>query len=171
MKKFFGACLLLLFSLAGCTLFEAPEGTAELSESSVHTRTERPTASEEVVYCSADVKISNTSDKTIYGCTVTAVATSDTGIEHYVTLSYDVNIPPYQSIYVTIEWSLVRQIDTKTKVVSETSSHIPGSSVTSSTSSSSSSTSTTSTTASVTDSNEEKDWNKSSVRIVDYFFN
>ena len=109
--------------------------------------------------------------QTIYGCTVTAVATSDTGIEHYVTLSYDVNIPPYQSIYVTVERNLVRQIDTKTKVVSETSSHIPGSSVTSSTSSSSSSTSTTSTTASVTDSNEEKDWNKSSVRIVDYFFN
>ena len=164
MKKFFGACLLLLFSLAGCTLFEAPEGTAELSESSVHTRTERPTASEEVVYCSADVKISNTSDKTIYGCTVTAVATSDTGIEHYVTLSYDVNIPPSQSIYVTIEWSLVRQIATTTNTVTT------GSASGSETSSSSSSTSTVTTSVETAGSNEETDWDKSSIRIVDCFF-
>ena len=156
---------MLLFSLAGCTLFEAPEGTAELSESSVHTRTERPTASEEVVYCSADVKISNTSDKTIYGCTVTAVATSDTGIEHYVTLSYDVNIPPYQSIYVTVEWSLVRQIATKTKTV--TIGSVSGSE----SGSSSDSTATTTTLVETAESNDETDWDKNSIRIVDCFFN
>lgn len=164
MKKFFGVCLLLLFSLAGCTMLNAPEGTAELSESSVHTRTERPTASEEVVYCSADVKISNTSDKTIYGCTVTAVATSDTGIEHYVTLSYDVNIPPSQSVYVTIEWSLVRQIETKTKTV--TIGSVSGSE----SGSSSDSTATTTTLVETAGSNEETDWDKSSIRIVDCFF-
>ena len=164
MKKFFGACLLLLFSLAGCTMLNAPEGTAEISEPTVRTRIERPTASEEVVYCSADVKISNTSDKTIYGCTVTAVAKSDTGIEHYISLSYDVNIPPSQSIYVTIEWSLVRQIATKTKTV--TIGSVSGSE----SGSSSDSTATTTTLVETAESNDETDWDRSSIRIVDCFF-
>lgn len=165
MKKFFGACLLLLLTLTGCTMFEAPEGTAEISEPTVRTRTERPTASEEVVYCSADVKITNTSDKTIYGCTVTAVATSDTGIEHYVTLSYDVSIPPSQSIFVTMEWSLVRHIETSTKTV--TSGSVGGSDL----SSLSNTTSTVTTSAKISDSNDEKSWDKNSLRIVDCFFN
>ena len=163
MKKIWMLGLALL--MCGCTLLEAPEGTAELSEGSICTRTERPTASEEVVYCSADVKISNTGDKTIYGCTVTAVAKSDTGIEHYVSLSYDVNIPPSQSVYVTMEWSLVRQIETKTKTV--TIGSVSGSE----SGSSSDSTATTTTLVETAGSNDETDWDRSSIRIVDCFFN
>ncbi|MBP5174420.1 MAG: hypothetical protein ILP07_00715 [Treponema sp.] len=164
MKKLFGLILSLLFLQTSCTFFNAPEGIVELRETSVHTRTERPTASEEIVYCSADVKITNTGDKTIYNCTITAVATSDKGIEHYISLNYDVNIPPSQSLYVTVEWSLVRQIDTSTET--STSGHSSGSE----TSSSSSSTSTTTTKTTVISTNEETGWNKSSIKILDYYF-
>ena len=167
MKKLlesFGTTLLLLLLLSSCTFFSAPEGIAELSETSVHTRTERPTASEEVVYCSTDVKITNTGDKTIYNCTITAVATSDKGIEHYISLNYDVNIPPSQSLYVTVEWSLVRQIDTTTETKS--SGHSSGSE----SSSSSSSTSTTTTKTSVVSTNDETNWKKDSIRIIDCYF-
>ena len=75
MKKFAG--FVLLFLLTGCSLFDLPEGEVELSQNSIHTRIERPTANEEIVYCSADIKITNTSDRTIYSCTINAVATSD----------------------------------------------------------------------------------------------
>ncbi|MBO7639069.1 MAG: hypothetical protein J6S91_08850 [Treponema sp.] len=115
--------LMLLFVLSGCTMFDAPEGNAELTRSSIHTRVERPTANEEIVYCSCDVKITNTGERTIYGFTITAVATSDKGVEHYITTSYEVTIPPSQSIYVTLEWSLVRQIESSSVTVSETQSN------------------------------------------------
>ena len=158
MKKLWGICL--VFLLAGCTMLDDPEGTVTLSQPSVHTRTERPTASEEIVYCSADVKITNTGDKTIYGCTINAVATSDKGIEHYISLSYDVLIPPSESLYVTIEWSLVRQIDTTTKTATESK----GSGT------SGSSTSTTTTKATATGANDETGWDKDSLRVIDYYF-
>ncbi len=121
MKRFIGL-IILIFAITGCTYFDDPEGIAELSVNSIHTRTERPSANEEVVYCSADVKITNVSDRTIYNCTVNAVATSDKGIDHYISLNYDVNIPPYKSLYLNIEWSLVRQIETSSVTVSESSS-------------------------------------------------
>lgn len=79
-------------------------------------------------------------------------------------LNYDVNIPPSQSLYVTVEWSLVRQIDTSTET--STSGHSSGSE----TSSSSSSTSTTTTKTTVISTNEETGWNKSSIKILDYYF-
>lgn len=170
MKKFLGLPLLLL--LVGCSLLEQPEGIAELSETSVSTRIERPTTTEEIVYCTADVKITNTSDKTIYNCTVTAVAKSDKGIEHYVSLNYDVNIPPSQSIYVTLEWTLKRPIKTTTK----TNSH----SDTSGTSSGGSGYSTNESTTTSTSTSKpevtlieygETDWNKNSITILDYYFN
>ncbi len=121
MKKFFEmiAALLILGSLlASCSLFEAPDGTVEIETSSVRTRIERTSTSEETVYCSVDVKIINTSDRTIYNCAINAVATSDEGIDHYISLSYDVNIPPSQSLFVNVEWSLVRQVETSTEVTS-----------------------------------------------------
>ena len=121
MKKFFEmiAALLILGSLlASCSLFEAPDGTVEIETSSVRTRIERTSTSEETVYCSVDVKITNTSDRTIYNCAINAVATSDEGIDHYISLSYDVNIPPSQSLFVNVEWSLVRQVETSTEVTS-----------------------------------------------------
>ena len=117
-KMFFG--MLLSFVLAGCSMFDAPEGTAVLAGNSVCTRTERPTASEEIVYCSCDVMVTNTCDRTIYGFTLTAVAASDKGVEHYISSSYEVTIPPYQSVYVTVEWTLVRQIETSSVTVSGT---------------------------------------------------
>ncbi len=121
MKKIFEMIATLLIwalLLAGCSLLEAPDGTVEIETSSVRTRTERTSTSEETVYCSVDVKITNTSDRTIYNCAINAVATSDEGIDHYISLSYDVNIPPSQSLFVNVEWSLVRQVETSTEVTS-----------------------------------------------------
>ncbi len=151
MKKVWGILLTVL--VTGCTLFEQPEGTVELEMGSVHTRIEQPTATEDIVYCTVDLKITNTGNKTIYNCTVSAIAKSDKDIEHYISLSYDVNIPPSQSVYVTAEWSLVRKIRTTT-----------------STSSGSSSSSTTSTPTVLT-TNDETNWKKDSLRIINYFFN
>lgn len=169
MKKLLGLCLFVL--LAGCTLFDPPEGTAELSRSSVSTRIERPTTTEEIVYCNADVKVTNTSDKTIYKCTITAVAKSDKGIDHYVSLSYDVNIPPSQSVYITLEWSLVRQIDTAnvTTTHSETHGTSNGSSLSSSSQSTTDSTGTTVPVVTV-NPNGETAWDVNSVELIDCFF-
>lgn len=225
--KIAGFALALLFS--GCKFFDSPEGVVELVPSSVHTRSEISSATEEVVYCSADVKITNTGSSTIYDCTLSAVATSDKGIQHFVSMHYDVNIPPSQSLFITLEWKLVKKIETITQTstsgnISEntsgsTSDHT-SSSTTESTSgstnsnansetngsasssssnstsestnngtsnsstnstggsTSSSSSTSTSTTDSITtttvkpsDTNEESDWDKSSVKILDYFFN
>ncbi len=121
MKKIFFAITMIVL-VAGCSMLEPPEGVAELSVSSVRTRTERTSSEEETVYCSADMKITNTGSRTIYCCTVNAVAASDTGIEHYISLSYDVSIPPSQSVYVTVEWSLVRQVETVSETVTESNS-------------------------------------------------
>ncbi|MBO7637801.1 MAG: hypothetical protein J6S91_02385 [Treponema sp.] len=112
----------LLFLMAGCTLFDAPEGTVEVELGSVHTRIEQPTATEEIVYCSADLKITNIGNKTIYNCTISAVAKSDKDIEHFISFTRDVNIPPSQSIYLTAEWTLIRKIGASTETVSGTSS-------------------------------------------------
>lgn len=147
----------LLFLMAGCTLFDAPEGTVEVELGSVHTRIEQPTATEEIVYCSADLKITNTGNKTIYNCTVSVTAKSDKDIEHFISLSYDVNIPPSQSVYVTAEWSLIRKVSTKT--------------TTSTSGSSTSSTSNTTSTTTTSTLNEETEWKKDSIKIVSYFFN
>ena len=75
------------------------------------------------------------------------------------------NIPPSQSVYVTMEWSLVRQIETKTKTV--TIGSVSGSE----SGSSSDSTATTTTLVETAGSNDETDWDRSSIRIVDCFFN
>ena len=114
-----GLCFLLF--LTGCSLFDAPEGTVEIEMGSVHTRVEQPTATEEIVYCSADLKITNIGNKTIYNCTVSAVAKSDRDIEHYISFTRDVTIPPSQSIYLTAEWTLVRKLGVTTETVTGTS--------------------------------------------------
>ena len=119
MKKIFG--IVLVFLLTGCTFFEEPEGTVQVETGSVHTRIEKVSTTEEIVYCTADLKITNTGDKTIYNCTISAVVKSDKDIEHYISLNYDVNIPPSQSVYVTAEWNLVRHIETITEIISSTS--------------------------------------------------
>ncbi len=170
MKKFLG--LSLLFLLAGCSLLEPPEGVAELSEASVSTRIERPTTTEEIVYCSADVKITNTSDKTIYNCTITASAKTDLGVEHFISLDYDVNIPPSQSIYVTLEWTLKRPIKTtnKTESDSKTDGTSLGDSGYSTNHSTTTSTSTSKPEVTLIEYGE-KDWDKTSVTLLDYYFN
>ncbi len=157
--------ILLLFGLTGCSIFGTPEGLVELSPRSIHIRSEKASASEEIVYCCADVKVTNQGNKTIYDCTVSAVATSDAGIEHYISMHCDVNIPPSQSIYLKIEWQLVKKIETIIKEETETTANG------SSTSSSSSSTTTSTTTTETSDSTEESSWDKDSVKILDYFFN
>lgn len=169
MKKIFG--LTLVFLLVSCSLSETPDGVAELSDYSVSTRIERPTTTEEIVYCNADVKVTNTSDKPIYSCTITAVAKSNLGIEHYISLNYDVNIPPSQSIYLTLEWSLVRQIETanESSSVGYTSGDSYGSGFSSTSHSTTDTTGTSETVVSVVP-NGETDWDKSSVTILDYFF-
>lgn len=151
MRKILG--IFLVFLVTGCSFFEQPEGTVELEMGSVHTRIEQPTATEEIVYCTVDLKITNTGDKTIYNCTISATAKSDKDIEHFISLNYDVNIPPSQSIYVTAEWSLIRKVKTTTT----TSSGISSSSSTS--------------TATVLSTNDETTWKKDSLRILSYFFN
>lgn len=156
--------LIFTILLSSCTLFDSPEGFVELSENSIHTRTELQGEKEEVVYCCANAKITNTGDKTIYTCTITAVAKSDADIDHYVSLSYDVTIPPSQSIYVTIEWSLVRQIE----ITNTTTTN--GSTSGSSSGTSTSSTATTTTSTRISDANLEKNWKTDSLKIVDYFF-
>lgn len=154
-KVYLGLCFLLL--LTGCSLFNAPEGTVEVESGSVHTRIEQPTATEEIVYCTADLKITNICSKTIYNCTISAVAKSDKDIEHFISLNYDVNIPPSKSIYVTAEWSLTRKVSTTT--------------TTSASGSSTSSTSSTTSTTTTSTLNEETEWKKDSIKIVSYFFN
>lgn len=162
MKKLFG--FIAMFLLTGCTLFDAPEGNVKISQNSIRTRSEIISNTEEIVYCSADVKVTNTGNKTIYDCTVSAVATSDAGIEHYVSMHCNVNIPPSGSIYLTIEWQLVKKIETT--ITEETKTNATGG--TNSSSSSSTSTSTTSTETST--STEESSWDKSSIKILDYYF-
>ncbi len=169
MKKYFG--LALLFLLVSCSLYETPDGKAELSESSISTRLERPTTTEEIVYCTADVKVTNTGDKPMYSCTITAVAKSNLGIEHYISLTYDVNLKPSQSIYLTLEWHLVRQIETAnvSSSLGNTSGYSNGSSYSSSSHSSTHTTGTSENEVTVIP-NGEIDWDKTSVKILDYFF-
>lgn len=169
MKKLLGLPLLIL--LVGCSLFELPEGLAELSEASVTTRIERPTVTEEIVYCNADVKITNTSDKTIYNCTITASAKTDLGVEHFISLDYDVNIPPSQSIYVTLEWTLKRPIKTTNKTESDsvTNGTSWGSAGSSSNQSTTKTTSTTKPEVTLIQYGES-DWDKTSVTILDCYF-
>lgn len=187
MRKFLGLLVMILF--AGCTLFDAPEGDVELSPRSVHIRSEKVSPTEEIVYCCADIKVTNTGNKTIYDCTVSAVATSDKGIEHYISMHCDVNIPPSKSVYLKIEWQLVKKIETKTETTTETNTEISedsegesssnatsnsssgSSSSTTSSTSSGTTTSTTITTTETASDTEESSWNKSSVKILDYFFN
>jgi NADH:ubiquinone oxidoreductase subunit len=160
MKKLF-FILMTMILLTGCTLLEPPSGTVELSIQSIRTRSEEASSTDEIVYCNADVKVTNTGNTTIYDCTITALATSTEGIEHYISMHYDVNIPPSKSIYLTLEWQLHKKIETSTTTKATGNSS----------SSSSTSTSTTTTSSKDAESNDEVNWNKNSVTIIEYFFN
>lgn len=109
-SKIFMQVFLILTALlySSCSFFKSPSGEVKV----VAIYTENSTSSPVTCYCTVELEIKNTSDRNIYSSTASISLASNKN-RYYQSLGYDVTIPPGGKIFVSTNFSFVKQGDEK----------------------------------------------------------